>query len=295
VSAPRHLEYVHLRVEDLGRALEYFDGLMGLIELGRDGGLVYLGAGLDDNIDLVLEAGGTGVVRFGLRIDSDAIEPYAQRVSDAGVALERGDGRLPGHDASLRLEGPGGIGIELCTVADRRYLEPYRPAHARTRGMGLLDVDHVTVSHEDPAAYAQFLADVLGLRCSDAIRPPAGPWLAAWMRIGTCHHDVAVMLAGGPGQTLHHLAWTCESIDHLKSCCDRLADAGLPLEAGIGRHPAGSNLFVYYRDPSGNRTELSAEMAHLDPDTPPRYWSKPSDTFDAWREYELADSFRQGS
>jgi catechol 2,3-dioxygenase len=276
--------------------MEYFHHLLGLVELGREDGRVYLGAGLDENVDLVIEEGGTGVTRIGLRVDADEdLDRYAGRLREAGVEHERGAGRLPGQGDALRFAAPGGTEFEFVLVDDRRYLEPYRPAHARNGGVGLLDVDHVTVSHTDPQAYAEFFRDVLGFRFSDTIELENGPWIAAWMRMGTYHHDLAVMAAAGPEESLHHLAWTCESIDHLKACLDRLSDAGIRLEAGIGRHPAGSNLFAYYMDPSGNRTELSAEMANLDPATPNRVWGKPDDTFDAWAIHDLPDSFRRGT
>jgi catechol 2,3-dioxygenase len=190
---------------------------------------------------------------------------------------------------------PSGHRMEFVTVEDQRYLEPYRPALPGRGAMGLLDADHINLTCPDARGLSEFLRDGLGFRISDVIELDDGSWLGGWTRMGEFHHDLAVLLDPDPAHTLHHVAWSCASIDHLARCCDRLAEAGIRLEIGIGRHPAGANFFAYFLDPSGNRVELSAEMALVNDAMEARVWSSPRDTFDVWGDPVVPDSFRQGT
>jgi catechol 2,3-dioxygenase len=295
MSAPRRFEHARLRVPDVDAATAFYTEVMGLLELGRADRTVYLGAGLDTNYDLALVAGGTGVEHFALRADGDEqLEALERALEAAGVATERHAGEGPGEGETVAFALPSGHRMEFVTVEDQRYLEPYRPAVPGRGAMGLLDADHINLTSPDARGLSEFLRDALGFRISDVIELEDGSWLGGWTRMGEFHHDVAVLLDPDPAHTLHHVAWTCESIDHLARCCDRLAAAGIRLEIGIGRHPAGANFFAYFLDPSGNRVELSAAMALVNDAMEVRVWSSPRDTFDAWGDPVVPDSFRQG-
>ena len=295
MSAPRAFEHAQLRVNDLGAALDFYLGPVGLVEIAREGGVVYLGCGLDENYDVALVGGGTGVEHFAILVSDEAeLERHAARLVGAGVRPERRDGREPGQEQGLRFTLPTGHVMELVVAADCRYLVPSRPARGARSGMTLVDVDHINLCSGDVRGLAEFLRDVLDFRFSDLIVLESGELFAAWTRYGQHHHDVAI-LPGSPAETLHHLAWTCSSLDHMKLCCDLLSACGLRLELGIGRHPVGSNLFAYFWDPGGNRSELTAEVARLDPTTPTRVWSSPLETLDAWGEPVVPESFRRGS
>jgi catechol 2,3-dioxygenase len=210
------------------------------------------------------------------------------------LSTERHAGEGPGEIEAVAFELPSGHRMEFVTVEDHRYLEPYRPAFPAS-GMRVLDADHINLCSTDVRGLAEFLRDGLRFRHSDLIEAPGQGWLGAWTRMGEFHHDVAVLHSDEPADTLHHFAWTCASVDHLKSCCDQLAAAGLALEVGIGRHPAGANVFAYFWDPGGNRIELSAEMALVDAAATPRVWDSPRGTFDMWGDPVVPDSFRRGS
>lgn len=279
----------------MGAALAFYTDVMGLIELGREEGTVYLGAGLDTNYDLAIMAGGTGVEHFALRVDSDEqLDEIVAALDGCGIAAERRAGEGPGEVSAVAFDLPSGHRMEFVTVDDHRYLEGYRPAVPGRASMGLLDADHINICTPDVRGLSEFLRTRLGFRYSEVIELPDS-WLGAWTRMGEFHHDVAVLHTDDLRQTLHHFAWTCASPDHLVRCCDRLAEAGIRLEIGVGRHPAGANLFAYFWDPGGNRMELSTEMALVNDAMPPRIWDSPRDTFDVWGDPVVPDSFRQGS
>jgi catechol 2,3-dioxygenase len=298
VSGARRFEHARLRTSDLDGAVGFHVEVMGLAVLGRDEDTVYLGAGADDNFDLALTSGGTGVEHFALRADgSDELDRYERAAHDAGLAPERGPGEGPGEVERVSLRLLSGHRMEFVIVADRRYHEPHRPSQGRLGVMDLLDADHINLVSGAVRPLCEQLRDAFGFRVSDLCQMPGDTqaWLAAWTRMGAFHHDVAVLHDAEAGHTLHHFAWSCASIDHLKLCCDRLASAGIRLELGVGRHPVGANIFAYFWDPGGNRTELSAEMAFVGDGAETRVWSSPEETLDAWSAPIVPESFRQGS
>jgi catechol 2,3-dioxygenase len=294
VSAPRRLEFAHLRVPDLAAARAFYVEVFGLVELGEQGGTVYFGAGYDDHVDLAIESPGTGLVRLGLRLDDgDELERDLASLASHGVAHERVTDPAPLQSAAVRLAIPDGPELDLTLLSAPRYLEPHAPVRPRRGGLSPLDLDHIGVAHPDPRRFAEFLVDVLRFSLSDVIAVE-DRWVAVWARRGTYHHDIS-MATAKPGETLSHLAWTCKDIGHIRDCCDLLSAEGIRLQAAIGRHPVGSNLFAYFRDPNGNRTELTSEVANVDAGTSTRFWTGYDETFDAWADHELPADFFRGS
>jgi catechol 2,3-dioxygenase-like lactoylglutathione lyase family enzyme len=149
------------------------------------------------------------------------------------------------------LDDPAGNHLVfLHTSARKRDPPPYDPLRPRRLG-------HVNLKAPDPPATAAFYADVLGLRLSEQI----GENLY-FLRIGSEHHNVA--LRPGPRGELHHLGFEVSGWQVYQPILDRLADLGLGVEYGPGRHGPGRNLFTYVCDPSsGLRVELFADMAQI--------------------------------
>jgi catechol 2,3-dioxygenase len=282
VKAPR-FEHAEILVRDLAQALEFYTDVMGLVEMGREHGTAYLGCGLDTNFDLALRSGGTGVVHFAIRVDDeDHLERERYRLVQNGISFEERGGAEPGQQSALRFQLPSGHLMEYVVVKDNRYLKPSDPAHPRRQGFGPLDADHINLVTPNVRRLTEFLTDVLGFRVSDVSEPEPGFWAAAWTRYGNYHHDIGVTLTEDPTKTLHHIAWTMEGFDHMKRAMDMMAEYGLRMELGPSRHPIGPNLFVYFLEPGGNRFELSAEGAIIDPSTPTAFWRGLAETLDAW-------------
>lgn len=283
MSAPKSHRYEHaaLGVDDLEQALDFYTGVFGLKEIARDGDAVFLGCGYDDNFDLCVRPGGAALDSFALRMpDADALDAASARLSGAGVETSASTDPGPGIEAAIAFSAPTGHRLELVVVGDRRYHVPSAPAKLPA-GLGPLDADHINLMAGDVKGLIDFLSSALGFRLSDAIEPEAGFWVAAWTRLGAAHHDVGVFFTESD-KTLHHLAWTCASVEHMKMLADRLAAAGMRLELGLSRHPVGSNLYAYFWAPGGHRFELTAEGAILDDSTPPRTWKDMGETLDAW-------------
>lgn len=291
------LAHAELVVEDLEKALQFNLEVMGLTELARDNGVVYLGCGGDDNYDLALVGGGTGLSHFAFQVESEEdLKHYAGRLKEAGIGSEERTDGEPGQIKALRFAIPSGQQMELVIVEDRpHYLNPASPKHRRLRGIAPLDVDHITLRNgEQVKEVGEFLRDILDFRVSDVFEPAPGVWGAAWLHVGDYHHDLAIM-GGPPGNNLDHLAWTMDGMDHIKKSADLLAQLDIPLETGPGRHGIGANLYGYFWSPGGNRYELSGEMSRAaDAKAPTNTWSDFPKAFSAWGALP-PESFDHGS
>lgn len=185
-----------------------------------------------------------------------------------GESASRGSGEVAFTD-------PAGIHM-ACVRTDARPhpSPPHEPLRPRRLG-------HVNLKVADPGAAAAFYRDVLGLRLSEQI----GDGLY-FLRIATEHHNIG--LRGGAHGELHHLGFEVEGWNVYQPILDRLAERGIAVEYGPGRHRPGNNLFVYVRDPSsGLRLELFADMAHIPDATAyaPRRWEaadRLSKTINQW-------------
>ncbi|MWV38457.1 VOC family protein [Natrialba sp. INN-245] len=264
MSGVKKIEHAVLEVTDLDEAVEFYTDVVGLVELERADDVVYLGCGLDENYDLGLVEGQTGVEHFALRVTADELEEYETRLDDAGVETERVSDE-PGQTDGLRFSLPSDVEMELVTVADSSYHHPVKPEGDRN-AVTPRDLDHINLMTHDADADLEFLEEHLDFAVSDKIVGESGFTIQAWLRHGRFHHDVGLSNGNDVVRTLHHLAFQMDSFDHMKKFCDRLASKGHRLELGPSRHNAGGNLFAYFWAPGGNRIELTAEMATVDPD-----------------------------
>lgn len=288
------IEHLELSVEDLDGTIEFYTGVVGLIELARADGVVYLGCGLDDNWDVAFRQGPAAVEHVAFRADDeDEIERAERRLAEHDVPVERRDGTEPGQERGLRFELASGLGVEYVSVADKRYPVQAEPTHPRLRGFAPLDLDHIAIQATDVREASRLFLDVLGWRETEHVELEAGSgaWQASFLRKGSMHHDVTV--AQGPAR-MHHWALAMASFDHLKMAIDTMASVGQRIELGPSRHLAGGNIFTYFRLPDGHRLELSVEMSVLDPDTPPRTWNDRAG-FDAWGSLSPTPEFMVGS
>lgn len=284
-------EHAELQVEDVDAASDFYTDVIGLVEIDTRDGTRYLGSGYDENYDVALTEGGTGVAHFAVRVDStDKIDHYEGRLADAGVETERvGGANEPGQVDGMRFDLPCGARMELVTVEDRRYTHTNETPAGSRGGIAPVDVDHITLTSTDAERDTQFLTDNLDFNISTVVTD-GEEWDGAFTRRGDYHHDVAFLPNPVEEMTIHHMAWEVRSIDHMKAFIDRLSQYGTDLELGIGRHYAGDNIFSYFWTPGGNRIELTAEMATIDPQAETEYVPF-EQALSAWGPIEFPPSF----
>jgi catechol 2,3-dioxygenase len=284
--------YAELSVDDLEESVGFHTDVVGMVELGRENNHVNLGCGVDGRLDLVLHGGGTGVRLVALEVESEEdLDRYAKRLTEHGIENDLLTDPRTSVARALRFAAPNGLAIELVvTDPGPAYLNPGQAN--RRAGIAPIDFDHITLKVPDPDATVEFLTQVLGFSVSDEMRPAPDMLVAAWTRIASQHHDIA-MFKGPPQQTLHHYALRLESFEHLKNAADRLAASGIKVETGPGRHSVGGNVYLFFWTPGGNRLEFSAEMPRVGKGET-KIWSELPTAFSAWGAAPPA-TFAEGS
>lgn len=290
------IEHATIGVTDLDAARSFYTEGLGLLELAREGDAVYLGCGRDDNYDLALVEGDTGIEHFAVRAtDGDVVDAYEQRLKSLTVPFERTDGDEPGQEAGIRFRLPSGVAMEVVAVADENY-QHYEASRAGRGGQAPSDVDHIQFLSPDVRADLDFLGDVAGFLISEVVGPEDDPEIA-FARCNAFHHDVALKSAPALGETdetsLHHVAFGFDSVDHLTTFVDAAVGAGADFERGIGRHHGGNNIYAYLWTPGGNRLELCTQMATITR-TAPEYVEDYERATTAWGP-GAPDSFGEGS
>lgn len=298
-AALNRVELTTLRVKDLDAAVSWYERALDFEVVARDDGRAFLNCGADGRVDLVLQTGGTGIVSYALGIDGvGALETLAGELEDEGRAVGWLEPEVPGIDVAISLRSPEGV--ELQVVASNGGPTGVL-ADSRSRGVAPVDTDHVTMLTGDVRGYSTWLSATLGFATSDAVALPGGApgWMASWNHITPQHHDVSLIVAPAPGQTLHHTAFLAASLDHMGEVADRVSSVdGARCEWGIGKHGGlGGNNFLYFKDPSGNRIEVNSNMNANPFDRPTEIY--PGEEFlsfiSLWDHNPPPESFMQGS
>jgi glyoxalase family protein len=185
---------------------------------------------------------GAGMVhRIVWRVAStDALDFWAKRLGDAGIATER-----EGH--SLRFADPEGLGHELLVAQVRD--QPLIADHPEVPSEVALQGFHAARAYSvDPERSAPLLERLEFERSADA-------WEArGQQRGGLWHYDAPPAEPGLQGAgTVHHIAWASEMDDHM-AWRERAIEGGARPTPEIDRFWFKS---IYFREPSGVLFEVA--------------------------------------
>lgn len=288
VSFPRvhNLHHVELKTPKLAESHDFFTRVLGLVEVSRDGGSVYLrGFGEWSRHSVILtEAAEPGLGHMGWQVAEGAhLDGYAKQLEAAGIAFERSAGGSElGQGDSIRFPSNAGHAIELFYEFDP--VEPVNPSKLANQperylahGIGVRRLDHVNVMAADVNATRDWLSDTLGFKLREALRLDNGVDLGVWMSVTSQVHDIAVMRTEDPKLDggLHHIAFNVDTPEGILRAADMFAEEGTPIEAGPGKHGLTQAFFVYVFEPGGNRVELfSGGYVIHDPDWKPIIWTE---------------------
>ena len=275
------LSHVDVRVPDLELALAYYSEVVGLVVTGHDDDRAYL-KGWDEHQhhSLILTAAPTyGLDGLGFKLTSEAeLDRVAQRVSDAGIAVERfHPGELAeGSGVTARFVGPSGHTIDLeygmAQVGNGLPLLNPPPAPDDLVGMHPPRLDHVFLLCEDVDDVTRFFRDVLEFRLTEQILADDGHQLTTFLERSHTAHDIAFLT--GPDGGFHHLAYWVDEWNDLRVAADTCAYHGVPIDAGPTRHGATRGCGLYFFDPAGNRNEVYTGGYAFDPDDEPTTWTE---------------------
>lgn len=267
--------YVDLVVTDLGRAREWWVGLIGFHVEHEEPGALYL-RGYEEFVhhSVALREGPTAACeRIGFRLRSaDDLDRAERFYVDRGCPVRRVPaGTTPGLGESVRTVDPLGFPIELVHHMDR--VEPLVQRYDLRHGASINRLDHVNIATPDvPGAYR--LYDDLGFGLSETIEDRStGTLYAAWMFRKQTVHDMAFTLGRGP--MLHHVAFAVPESRDVLDLCDQLGarDLARHIERGPGRHGVSNAFYLYLRDDDGHRIEVyTTDYFTGDPDHEPIRW-----------------------
>lgn len=116
-------------------------------------------------------------------------------------------------------------------------------------------VDHVNFTAADPERWAHEMNATCGFLLSERTTGHEISWMRA---ADGRHHTVAVVKSETSG--LHHTSWEYNSFQDFKGLADALIPEGRTLVWGPGRHGAGDNLFLYFKNSADFLIECIAEM-----------------------------------
>jgi 3,4-dihydroxyphenylacetate 2,3-dioxygenase len=280
MSAPGILRAAHVafRSTDLGRARAFYVDLLGFVETAADRDYLCLRGyeEVEHHSVLLIRAPTAGAAHMAYKVASpDDLDGLERIAREAGLRYRRlTAGEEVGMGSGLRIQDPAGLPVEFYAsmLPAERLLQRF-DLH---RGARIMRLDHFNCQVPDVAPAYEWYTRALGFRCSEYTdtddRPPR-LW-AVWLHRKSSVHDLALMTGLGP--RLHHAGfWVADTLDVIRTC-DLLAGAGhqAAIERGPGRHGISNALFVYLRDPDGNRIELyTGDYLTTDPDRAPLKWS----------------------
>jgi catechol 2,3-dioxygenase len=275
--------HVALGVEDLDAAIEFYGEMLGLTVLAEASGTAYLACGATNTYELCLRHGAVHVDHFALAVRGEAaLDQVRERLDRIGTAFAEIDvDGEPGLAAGIETSLPSGHVLQLVVESAPSGFRA-RPgvSSLHHRGVGPVALEHITLLCDDISAVAYFAVEVLDLQITDSVQPPGEPWRNTHLRAGVLHHDLGLLPGDQPA--MHHFAFAVPSVADLVRVADMLTARGLVLDCSIGRHVAGNNVFVYFKDPAGHRVEVNTDMARVDAAAPPRI-VEAGVPFDAWR------------
>ena len=151
------------------------------------------------------------------------------------------------------------------------------PVRGRIRG----PTQHLTLATRDVAAIEGFYVGKLGFAVSDrVVRAEDNRVTTCFMRGNHEHHNLACFYHQDRAGIDHH-SYEAGEWDTIRDWADHLAEHGIQLMWGPGRHGPGNNLFIFIVDPDDNWIEISAELEVMH-DRPVKIWPHAPETLNLW-------------
>ncbi|GAK03643.1 catechol 2,3-dioxygenase [Geomicrobium sp. JCM 19037] len=282
-----HLGHVEITVSDYEKSLAFFTDIMGLEVTETVGNRAYLRAWQDyDHHTLVLQEAHTSEVRrVGWRVSSEESLYLFERVlKDMGVQFTwHAGGSKKALGDAIHFRSPAGVPIELYwekerfTTNDTKLQSklPSHPSKFRAHGVSPRRFDHVNVMVNDVQKEQQWWTEFLGVHHRYYIENDEKTRLGSWLSRTNIAHEIAFMRnANQDGAKFHHLAYYLDSPDELIRAANLMAENGIPIEWGPGKHGTSGAQFIYVFEPSGHRVEIwTGGMLIFSPDWEPIQWT----------------------
>lgn len=273
------LGYVQLRVTDLERAVAYYTNVVGLLETGRQPGMVYLKCWDEhDHHSIVLrESDSPGADRFAFKAEnSEDLEIFEKRLEARGVRVKRrAEGESYAQGESLAFESPGGHTVEVYYRMEKvgNGLPFFNPdiLLLNLKGIAPQHTDHILVTSPDPKQDLAFYQEVFDFHLTEQVVDFDGSVVGGFLERSHTPHDIAIYPGRAGG--FHHVAFWVESWHEVARAADILTVNRIPIDAGPTRHNRTRGYTTYFFDPFGNRNEVFTGGYLPDRDNQPISWS----------------------
>jgi catechol 2,3-dioxygenase len=278
------LAHVELLTPKPERTLWFFKDLLGMQETARQEQSVYL-RGYEESYHhslKITEAVAPGLGHVAWRSTSpQALERRVASIEESGYGTGWVEDEL-GHGPAYRFSTPDGHPMEIFWGVDyveipagERSALLNRPQRRPFTGVPVRRIDHLNLLARDVTLNKEFLLNRLGFRLREHIVLEDGSEAGAWMSVSPLVHELAVTRdQTGTGGRLHHVCFWYGVPQHVSDAAELFRENRIPIEAGPGKHGIAHSLFLYAREPGGNRIELYGDAGYLifDPDWKPVTW-----------------------
>jgi catechol 2,3-dioxygenase len=272
------VNHIALNAKDPEAAARYAAERLGFtIEHAAADGTHYLSAHGVDRYSLVYVPGEThGMHHVSYLVGGNQVlERAGERLTRAGVQVDRYTDHAWEAKPALRFTTPGGHRIELTTGLHTDVPVAHLVEAPTAAGPKPVAPDHVGLGAADFETEERFHAEVLGQLHSSRIMAPGGTHVMSFMRSPGryLYHDVVLVRA--PSTMLHHLQFSLKNVDQFYETAEGLRANDVEIEWGPLRHGPGHNIAMYFRDAEGYWFEYSVEEEIIlyDPTYVPRTWS----------------------
>lgn len=266
------IRYCRLGTADIDGAVAFATSMIGLEEVARENGAVYL-RGDDRDHNLLFFEGDPSDHVFGLEVaDFDALDAAVRTLEDAGVTVRRGteeEAAARRVMAFVNFEDPTGNPVDLVVrpfASGRRYFP--------SRDAGITEFSHIGLKTTDAARDEKFWSSLFNIRANDRIGT------APLMSFDAVHHRIALFPTDHAG--IQHINFQVETIDDIMRSYYFLSERQVAIRFGPGRHPTSGAMFLYYEGPDGMTYEYSSGVRHVDEDWRPRQLPFAEESFCMW-------------
>jgi catechol 2,3-dioxygenase-like lactoylglutathione lyase family enzyme len=247
----RRIGHVTFETPDIGRQIEYYTQVVGLVLAERDKSSAYLTTRVGQ-LAVQLEQGTAArCTRVSFEV-APGLEPadIQKRLAASGFDSSRRSEPVPGMKNTVVLQDPRGTAVELFSEWS------FVTKNQQSLGVGPLKLGHVASAVLDPRDIASFYERSLGFRVSDWIED-----FFVFQRCGPDHHTLNFIK--GDRNTLHHVAFELKDFAHMQQACDVLAQHRIPIAQGPLRHGPGHNIAIYHANPDGLIIEFFIELDQM--------------------------------
>jgi catechol 2,3-dioxygenase len=279
------LAHVELFTPRPDATIRFFTELLGLQATERAGQSVYLRAYEDfyHHTLKVTEAPMPGLGHVAWRTTSpQALERRVAAIAASGLGVGWSEGDR-GHGPAYRFRTPAGHPMELlwdvayyAAPVEQQSPLRNRPQKRPLRGVPVRRLDHINLMAAEVTPTRAFLQEQLGFRLRENILFEHGTVeVGAWLSVSASVHEIALLRdpTGSRGR-FHHICYWYGIPQHTSDAAEILAENGIVIEAGPGKHGIAQTLFLYAFEPGGNRVELYGDSGYLifDPAWKPVTW-----------------------